>query len=220
MSRTWSGFALSLWALHLLVRDFTFAFTHGTTEGAMGLTFLGVTSKQYAIAWTAFGPLALVGAAGLYSAISQRLGKLGKAGFAVTFLGLTSSFVAAVMQYWILDIDLYFYSPLIYGGWLLSLASVVVLSAGLILAGVDIARADALPGGRFLILVAGLILVPTGLFVGYIVGHSNNSLPWQLVYGAVSVPYDLCWLRVGLTLLADRTDRRRGESQPNSVSPR
>ena len=30
----WSGFALILSAVHLLVRDFIFAFTHGTTADA------------------------------------------------------------------------------------------------------------------------------------------------------------------------------------------
>ncbi|MEK6206352.1 MAG: hypothetical protein AABM32_01800 [Chloroflexota bacterium] len=42
----WSGSALILWAVHLLVRDFIFAFTHGTTEAAMGLRFLGLNSSH------------------------------------------------------------------------------------------------------------------------------------------------------------------------------
>jgi len=45
-----SGAALLLWALHMLVRDYIFAFTHGTTEGAMGLKVLGLTSSQYSVA--------------------------------------------------------------------------------------------------------------------------------------------------------------------------
>ena len=54
----WSGFALVLWALHLLIRDFTFAFTHGSTEGAMGRTFLGLDGLLYAAVWTPFPLLA------------------------------------------------------------------------------------------------------------------------------------------------------------------
>ncbi len=50
----WSGFALVRWALHLLIRDFTFAFTHGSTEGAMGRAFLGLDGLVYAAVWTPF----------------------------------------------------------------------------------------------------------------------------------------------------------------------
>jgi hypothetical protein len=198
----WSGFALVLWALQLLVRDFTFAFTHGTTEADMDLTFLGLNSLQYARLWTAFGLLGLIGLAGVYVQVSRRLSKTGKAGFWVAFLGLALWFTAQVMQVWILDPDVYFYSPLVYGGWLLSIVSYFVLAAGLVLAGTDIQRASALPRGRSLILIIGILMVPTVLLVGYIVGHSDDSLPWKLLYGGISVPYDLCWLWLGVLLLA------------------
>jgi hypothetical protein len=45
------GVALILWASHLLVRDFPWAFTHGTTEAYEGLTFLGLSPGQYAVVW-------------------------------------------------------------------------------------------------------------------------------------------------------------------------
>ena len=198
----WSGFALVLWALHLLVRDFTFAFTHGSTEADMDLTFLGLNSLQYARLWTAFGLLGLIGLAGVYAQVSPRISKTGKAGFWVALLGLALWFTAQVMQVWILDPDAYFDSPLVYGGWLLSVVSYFVLAAGLVLAGIDIQRANALPRGRSSILIAGILLVPTVLLVGYIVGHSDDSLPWKLLYGGISVPYDLCWLWLGVLLLA------------------
>ena len=54
--------------------------------------------------------------------------------------------------------------------------------------------------GRSLVLLIGILLVPTGLLVGYWVGHNDGSLSAQLVYGAISVPYDLCWLRLGVLL--------------------
>jgi hypothetical protein len=198
----WGGFALILWALHLLARDFTFAFTHGSTEADMDLTFLGLNSLQYARLWTAFGLLGLIGLAGVYVQVSPRLSKTGKAGFWVALLGLALWFTAQVMQVWILDPDANFHSPLVFGGWLLSVASYFVLAAGLVLAGIDIQRANALPRARSLILIMGILLVPTVLLVGYIVGHSDDSLPWKLLYGGISVPYDLCWLWLGVLLLA------------------
>ena len=199
----WSGLALILWALHLLARDFIFAFTHGTTEAAMGLTFLGLTSSQYSVLWTPFSLLGLVGIAGLYAQISPRISRLGKAGFLVTLVGLAFSFIAAVMQFWILDVDKYFHSPLVYGGWLLSIVSAFVFTAGLILAGIDIQKTNALPRARSLILIVGILYLPTAILQGsYIVQHSDGSLPWKLLYGALSVPLDLCWLWLGYVLLA------------------
>ena len=198
----WGGFALILWALHLLARDFTFAFTHGSTESDMNLTFLGLNSLQYARLWTAFGLLGLFGLAALYLQASPRLSKIGKAGFWVAFLGLALWFTSQVMQVWILDPDVDFHSPLVYGGWLLSLASYFVLAGGLVLAGIDVQRANALPGGRSLILIVGILLLPTAIIVGKIVGNSDDSLPWKLLYGGISVPYDLCWLWLGALLLA------------------
>jgi hypothetical protein len=206
----WSGFALILWALHLLVRDFTFAFTHGSTEQDMGRTFLGLEGKQYALVWPAFFPLGLLGFSGAYVQASARLGRIGRAGFVVALIGLGTWFLAQVMQYWILDIDKYFYSPLIYGGWLLQIAALFVLAAGLLLAGIDVQRAKALPRGRSLILIMGILTVPTFLLVAYLVGHSDGGLVSQLLYGGLSVPWDLCWLWLGYVLISAPRPEARG----------
>jgi hypothetical protein len=195
----WGGVALILWASHLLVRDFTWAFTHGTTEDFMGLTFLGFSAGQYAVVWPAFAPLGVIGLAAVYVRVSPALRRIGRSGFVVALLGLALFFVASAMQYWT---GAGFYTPMVYGGWLLSLASYFVLAAGLVVAGIDVRRANALPRGRSLILILGILLVPTLVLVGYIVGRSDDSLAWKLLYGGVSVPYDLCWLWLGFLLLA------------------
>ncbi len=201
-----SGLALLLWALHMLVRDYIFAFTHGTTEGAMDLTVLGLTSSQYSVLWTAFAPLSLIGFAGVYGRVSSRLGRLGRVGFFVAFLGLALWFISAVMQFWILDVDRYFHSPLVYGGWLLSLVALLVLTTGLVLAGIAVQRADALPQARSLILVLGVLLLPTIALQVYLVQHSDGSLFTKLVYGSLSVPWDLCWAWLGYVMLASSRD--------------
>lgn len=197
----WSGYALILWALHLLVRDFIFAFTHGTTEADMGRTFLGLKGSVYGVVWPAFAPLALVGLAGVYLKASPRLGRRGRTGLTIAFLGVALWLIANAIQFWILDTVKDFYTPTMLGGWLLSLASYLLLATGLVLAGIDIQRADALPGGRSVVLIAGIVLVPTVLLAGYLIEHNDGSLPWQLLYGGLSVPYDLCWLWLGLLLL-------------------
>lgn len=197
-----SGLALILWALHLLVKDFIFAFTHGTTETAMDITFLGLNRSQYSVLWTPFALLGVAGLAGVYAEVSPRIGKTGKAGFLVAIVGLALSFVAAVMQFWILDVDKYFHSPLVLGGWFLSLLSVFISTVGLIFAGRDIGRTNALPRGRFLVLIIGLLTLPTFFFVSYVVMNSNDTLPWKLLYGSLSVPSDLCWAWLGYVLIA------------------
>ena len=201
-----SGLALVLWALHLLVRDYVFAFTHGTTEGAMGLRVLGLNSSQYSVLWTAFAPLAVIGFAGVYVQVSPRIGRIGKAGFVVALVGLSLWFIAAVMQFWILDVDRYFYSPLVTGGWILSLVSLLVLTVGLVLAGIAVQRANALPPARSLILTLGILLLPTIALQVYLVQQSDDSLLTKLLYGSISVPYDVCWAWLGWVLFA-RTSR-------------
>ncbi len=202
-----SGLALLLWVLHQIARDYIFAFTHGTTEGALGLTVLGLTSSQYSVLWTAFVPLSLIGFAGVYIRVAPGLSRAGKAGFVVAFLGLAMSFLAAVMQFWILDVE-YFHSPLVYGGWLLSLLSLLVLTAGLILAGIAVQRANALPSARPLILIIGILLLPTVFLQVDLVQHSDDSVLTKLLYGSISVPYDLCWAWLGWVLFARSGDPR------------
>lgn len=198
----WSGIALVLWALHWLVRDYIFAFTHGTTEGAVDATILGIQGKQFGVLWPAFAPLGLVGLAGLFVQASPRLGRLGRAGFVTAGLGIAMWFVSSAMQYWLADIERDFYTPMVYNGWLLSILSVFVLTAGLVGAGIDVQRTRALPQGASLILIIGILMLPELLAVGYVVGHSDNSLFSKLLYGALTVPSDLCWLRLGVLRLA------------------
>ena len=197
-----SGFALILWALHLVVRDGIFAFTHGTMEYALDRTVLGLHLRQYSVLFVGFAPLGVIGFAGICAAALPRLSLVGRAGSVVALLGLSLSFTAAVMQNLIVDPDRYFHSPPVYYGWLLSLLAIFVLAVGLVVAGIDIRRSNALPRARSMVLVAGIILVPTALLHGYVVAESDRSLVWELLYGCLSVPYALCWLRLGLLQVA------------------
>ena len=203
----WSGFALLVWAAHLLLREFIFAFTHGTTEAAMGDRILGLGSSQYSVVWTPFPLLGVVGLIGLYAVVSTSIGRVGKAGLMVAIVGLALSFVGGVMQFWILDVDTYFYSPLVLGGWLLWLLSLLIATTGLIIAGLGIARADALPGARYVVLVIGLLALPTFFLQPWVVFNSDDSLSWRLLYGSLSVPYDLCWAWLGFVLIRAGRDR-------------
>ncbi|MES2208871.1 MAG: hypothetical protein V4515_01630 [Chloroflexota bacterium] len=198
----WSTYALIAWASHWLVRDFIFAFTHGTQEAAMNRSLLGLNITQYGSLWTAVSALGLIGVAGVYVEAAPRLGRLGTVGFVVSALGFAMSFVAHVMQNWILNPNVYFHSPVVYGGWLLSIAAVFVMTAGLIVAGIGVMRSNALPRERSLLLIIGLISLPTALLHPLVVGGSDGSLATELVYGSLSVPYGLCWLRMGLLRLA------------------
>ena len=197
----WSGFALILWALQMIARDYIFAFTHGSSEYDNRLTLLGLSAGQFAMLGTPFTLLGVLGLAGVYGQASPRLSTAGRAGFLVALLGLGMWFVAQVMVVWILDPVRYFRSPLVYGGWLLSLASIFVLTVGLVLAGIDIRKAHALPRGRSLILTIGILLLPTVLIQGYLVANSDGFFGSKLLYGSLSVPYDLCWLWLGYLLV-------------------
>ena len=172
----------------------------------MGDRILGLNSSQYSVLWTPFPLLGVVGLTGLYAVVSSRIGRAGKAGLAVAIVGLALSFVGGVMQFWILDVDTYFYSPLVLGGWLLWLLGLLIATTGLIIAGLDIARTDALPGTRYLVLVIGLLALPTFLLQPWVVANSDDTLPWRLLYGGLSVPYDLCWAWLGSVLIGAGRD--------------
>ncbi|OGO55821.1 MAG: hypothetical protein A2V85_07460 [Chloroflexi bacterium RBG_16_72_14] len=75
----WSGLALLVWAAQLIVKDFIFAFTHGTTESAMGDRIFGLNSSQYSVVWTPFALLGVAGLTGLYAVVSSLIGRAGKA---------------------------------------------------------------------------------------------------------------------------------------------
>ncbi len=197
----WSGLALLVWAAQMIVKDFIFAFTHGTTEAAMGDRIFGLNSSQYSVVWTPFALLGVAGLVGLYAVVSSRLGRAGNASLAVAIIGLALSFVGGVMQFWILDVDTYFSSPLVLGGWILWLLSLLITTIGLIIAGADIARAHAMPGARYLVLVIGLLALPTFFLRSWVVGNSDDTLAWRLLYGSLSVPYDLCWAWLGSVLI-------------------
>ena len=198
----WSAYALIGWASHWLVRDYIFAFTHGTQEGEQFRSLLGFNITQYGSLWTAVAALGLIGLAGVYLEAAPRLGTIGTVGFIVALVGFAMSFVAQVMQNWILNPNEYFHSPVVYGGWLLSLAAVLVTTVGLIVAGIGVMRTNALPRSRFLLLIIGLISLPTALLHPLVVGSSDGSFATELVYGTLSVPYALFWLRLGLLRLA------------------
>ena len=193
----WTGAALIAWALHLLVKDYTFAFTHGTMEEDMSGVLVGISARQFALIWTVFGLLGTIGVSGVYVQVRDRLSWFGRIGFLIAIVGLAMLFLSWVMQYWILNPDAYFHSPVVYGGWLLSIAAVLVVTPGLIMAGLDVARANALPGERFLILIIGVLWLPSAILHPLLVGQSDGSLASKLLYGSLSVPLSLCWLRLG-----------------------
>ena len=207
----WSGLALRLWALHLLIRDPVFAFTHGSSQAAMDLTFLGLRAGHYAVLWTPFALLGVAGLAGVYAEVSPLIGKRGRAGLGVAIVGLALLFVAGVMQYWIPGTS--FNSPLSLSGLYLSLLALLVATFGLIVAGLDIRRTDPLPRGRSVVLIIGLVAVPTILFRSWVVMNSPDTFSWRLLYVGAFVPWELCWAWLGYVLVA--ASRNPGHALPS-----
>jgi hypothetical protein len=212
----WSGPALLLWAVCLVVKDSIFAFTHGSSTAAMSGTFLGLDASQYSVVWTPLPLLAAVGLAGLRTRLSPGLGRVGSVGLALALAGALLSFVAGVLQFWILDVDVYFYSPLVFGGWILALVSYLVLAIGLVLAGLSLRRSNAVAGGGSVVLLIGLLALPTLFIRSWVVGDSDDTLPWRLLYVSVMVPWALCWARLGLSVSAN--DRQAGPVQRTSIA--
>jgi hypothetical protein len=201
-----SGSALLVFAAHAVARDFIFAFTHGSSEGAVGATLLGFKASQYAALWTPFPLLAAVGLAGVYLETAPRIGTTARVGLGAAMVGFALWFAAGIMQTWILDPDRYFYSPLVQGGWYLSLFAMLITALGMIGGGLAIARRAALPGPSVVLLI-GLLALPTVVGTALVVANSTDSLAWRLAYGSISVPYDACWAWLGLVLVGRVSER-------------
>lgn len=216
----WAGIALIVWALHWFVRDITFALTHGTTENDMSRRFLGLSALDYGRLWPPIGLLGVVGLVGVFVRVRSRMGWAGRAGLAVAVLGLVLLFMSSVMQVWIVDPVAEFYSPWVYGGWLLSLVAMLVLTVGLILAGLDIHRVAALTEGRSLLLLSGLLFVPAILGRASLVGtYSDGSPLFSLLYVGLFVPCELCWLRFGQILIVASRDNVLGDHTSGDPGP-
>lgn len=131
--------------------------------------------------------LLLIGLAGLHFLLSDRYGRLGKAGFFVTLSGLVLIIVGGVGQFWFELDDTYMLTAPAYRSFRLGL---LVLAVGSIVLGAAALRTGALSRWSMLPFAVGSV----GVLVAVTKDFGNVGAVLWIAYG-------ICWAWLGLTLL-------------------
>ncbi len=189
VSETWvrrSGLLAMLGGV-LWIVSWTFnAFTADGTKAVMGL---------YERGWrTVLNPALfffIAALAGLYARQSGRMGKMGKTGVFIGVVGLMTTVIGNVAEFWVLE-------PADHRGWHAFLTGIVILGIGSVLFGVASLRAGILPRlGTWLLTLwfpmglLGLLLRALGLpswveFLASVGFFLFSGLSWILLGYALS----------------------------------
>lgn len=205
-SETWvrrSG-VLAMLGGALWMVSWTFnAFTADGTRAVMGLSERG---------WrTVLNPALLfflAGLAGLYAKQAGRMGKVGRTGFFIGVVGLMTTIVGNVAEFWILE-------PADHRGWHIFLTGLVILGTGSLLFGLAALRVGILPRlGTWLLTLwfpmglLGLLLRALGLpsWVEFLAGAG-----FFLFLG-------LSWILLGYAIWSEKNERHP-EKVPEASPP-
>lgn len=159
------------------------------------LTPLGIQLSQQKfktpdVFWKLFpsAPLLLIiGLAGLYFLLSDRCGRLGKAGFFLTLAGLLLVIFGDVGQFWLGLDDTYMVTAPAYRSFRIGL---LVLAVGSIVLGTATLRKGALPRWSALPFAAGSV----GLLVAVAKDFGDVGAMLWIAYG-------VCWIWLGMAIL-------------------
>ena len=163
---------------------------------------LGLTEGAYSRMNTASMVLLIGGLVGLHARQQSRSGRLGLAGFVMSFVALTLMFVGNVIEWWISDLAFDTiegeFKPGAHAGWGSFLLGLVLLSVGLVLLGIATIRAKLLPRwSRVLPLAIGLLLA-SGFLVALSIGE------WW--FGVIILSLGLGWVLLGYVLWSDQEE--------------
>jgi ABC-type tungstate transport system substrate-binding protein len=105
-----------------------------------------------------------------------------------------------VLQSWVTDpsISSEIYSAESTLGFYLGYLSFLLLAVGMVLTGISAVRAGDRSRWYALPLITGLLVMPTVVFP--LLGFSNGTLEWDLMYTAGRVPLGLCLALIGTVL--------------------
>jgi hypothetical protein len=110
-----------------------------------------------------------------------------------------------VLQYWMVDptVPADFDSLPSTLGFFLENLSYLMLAVGMVMLGITAIRADARPRWFALPLVTGLLVMPTMIFP--LLGFSDGTRTWEIIFTASRVPLALCFALLGAVLVLEAT---------------
>ncbi len=80
---------------------------------------------------------------------------------------------------------------------------------GMVLLGIAALRLNVVPRWSGLLLINGVLPLLSLVLASNLPDVSSGELIWDILYGAISVPYGLSWVLLGYVLLADSREAAR-----------
>jgi hypothetical protein len=191
--------------LFVLAGLFYYVFTHGSGGTGRGDTLFGLDYGEFGRMQFLWPILLALGLLAYHATILPNAGRLARRGLVVSLVALAIEVVAVVLQYWVVDPDIpseFDSLPSTLGFYLGSL-SFLLLAIGLVLTGIEANRADARPRWFALPLVTGLLVMPTMIFP--LLGFSDGTRTWEIIFTASRVPLALCFALLGAVLELEAT---------------
>ncbi|TLS51099.1 hypothetical protein FE782_17070 [Paenibacillus antri] len=203
----WAGAMSLLGGVYFMFAGIVFAVTHGSTTYNRNDPWLGLSAvelSQFMFLSPLFFFIALLG----YEESFGKVGRMGRVGLRAAQGSCLLQAVSYVLQTNVVDPLTEWRSPVVIGGWMLFLLTVLSFAVGMFLWGAALAVRRALPRAEAL-LFSGIGVCSLGalLLEFWISETSDGSLMWEIAIGAKNVPLALCWMGLGVALLS-RTGRK------------
>ena len=177
-----------------------YCFTHGSTGVGRNDTLFGLDYGEYGRMQVVWPPLLALSLAACGATQIPGVGGRARTGLRIAVVGLGLQVIGDVLQYWVSDPDIpsEFYSVPSTLGFYLDALSFLLLAVGLVLLGIAALRAAPRPRWFALPLITGLLVLPTMIFP--LLGFSDGTRMWELVYTTSRLPLALCWALLGMDL--------------------
>jgi|GEM_PF-5112703 len=180
-----------------ILSGFAWALTHGTTGFNLQRSFLGVDHLTWVRVGSLYYPLMWVAVAGLQGMYGTTLSRPARLGLTLLQVSLAMHVLSQLAMKWLIDPLTEYDDALGILGWITYLVATLLFTLGALLAGVSDWEAPMPLQAHLSLLVMGLVLIPSlaahGLF-------TSNGLPQQLGMAALSIPFGLLWIWLGLGL--------------------
>ncbi|WP_309121026.1 hypothetical protein [Paenibacillus sp.] len=203
----WAGTMSLLGGVYFMVSGIAFAVAHGSTTYNRNDPWLGVSAvelSQFMFLSPLFFFIALLG----YEESFEKVGRMGRVGLRTAQGSCLLQSVSFILQTNIVDPLTEWRSPVVVGGWLLFLLTVLSFVVGMSLWGAALAVRRALPRAEALLFLAvGVCSLGALLLEFWISETSDGSLMWEIAIGVKNVPLALCWMGLGVASLS-RAGRR------------
>ncbi|HZG56290.1 hypothetical protein [Paenibacillus sp.] len=197
MKGRWTGVSGMIGGVAAIFTGISFAMTHGSTTANRNDAWLGVDAVVYS-QFLFIPPLFLFVALLGYEEIYKRAGTAGRIGLRLAQASCLLQSISFILQTNVVNPLTDWRSPIVIGGWLLFLTTVVTFAIGMLIWGAALAaKRLATRAERALFPAIGALTVAVQLLEFWITGTSDGGLLWEVAIGAKQIPLGLAWIALG-----------------------